>query len=695
MNVKEEDVGKMQKRVRYHLRISGTSGVSAAEDEALWEVIQRGGFDEVMFFAPHLEALSGGLGTLEECEKCAEGLAPWFERLRGEGIAPSINIWWTVSFSNFPGLLRDQREQFDFRWAVATDGKVSRVVACPQDEGWRDHTRRMYGIFAKLEPARMWIDDDVRMTLKGEIYSACFCEACLVSMEERTGRSFTREELLAAIMADPPNSIRDTWLEFQSDLHLELIGGLARAVHEVSGQTHMGLMHSHFESHAAEGCNWGRAIEALGEPAVYCRSGIGPYNDATAQSFAAALSNCQLALAAYPEGVVAAPELENYPHSRFSKSMRAVKASLMFSQLLGVAEMTFHIYRDEGRLDLEVYREDPWSGLLKGMKPCLQSVADLGIGRDQFDGVSLYFHEEVCRHTRGVADEPKPIFLYRQRPFDQSLPLLGMATRYGTGKVTAFAGEQICCLSEAERQEVFSRGVLLDGRAAESLWLAGDGALAGVRGRREDASSSHETVEVSAFEGLLGEPINTRWEERALQFEWADAARTISVLRGYDGSETGHGMVLFENELGGRVAVLPYDSQNEVISLGLAQQSMGSAGFLSFARQAQLKAVLEWLNRGPLGLFVPNAPSIYPLLIRQADRLIVGVTNLLPDPVENLTLELGEPGFEIKGVKYLLDDGNWEDLSDAMVESADAQGRAVVQTSLTVDYLETAVLVLT
>ena len=683
-----------QKKVRYHLRVPFRSTYSAAEEEALFEVLDRGTIDEAMFLVPHLEALSEGLGTLDECRACMERLEPIFQRLRGKGIAPSINIWWTVSFSSFPGLARDQREQFDFRWAVGIDGTVSRIVACPQDEAWRNHTRKVYGIFAELKPARMWIDDDVRMTLKADLYSACFCETCLASMAERTGRRLTREELLAGIMADPPNALRDAWLELQGVLHGDVIGGLARAVHAVSPETHMGMMHSPFESHCAEGCNWHERIEALGEPTVYCRPGIGPYNDATAGGYASAMSNCRLSQASYPEGVVVAPELENYPHSRFSKSMRGCKAGLVFSQVLGITEMTFHVYRDEGRLDLEVQYEDPWSKLLRDMKPCLQSIADLGIERDQFEGVSLYFHEDVCRHTRGAESEPKPIFLYRQRPLDNALPLLGVATCYGRSKVTVFAGEQICCLSEQERRDVFSRGVLLDGRAAESLLLAGDGALAGVLKVKADVGSSHETIEDAAFGGTVGEPINTRWEDRALQFKWASGARTVSVLRRYDGSVTGDGVVLFENELGGRVAVFPFDSQDEAISLGAASQSMCSPGFLSFARQAQLKAVLEWLNRGPLPLFVPQAPTIYPLLIRQENRLIVSVTNLLPDPVENLSFELGRPGIEMAGVERLRDDGSWETLSDASIEAPDPQGRVAVRTSVTIPYLETAVLVL-
>ena len=684
-------MGTEQKRVRYHLRTPFSAAMSAAEEEALWGVIHRGKIDEVTFFVPHGESMSLGLGTLDDSRKCVERLAPLFERLRGDGIAASINVWWTLSFSNFPGLKRDQREQYDFRWAVTIDGTPSWVVPCPQDTAWRRHTREMYAIYAGLKPARLWIDDDVHMTLKGELHSPCYCEVCMAEMARRTGRSFSREELVPAVMADPPNVVRNAWLQFQEEMCYEIIDGLAKAVHTVSPQTHMALMFSHFEVHCAEGRKWDRIVEALGEPTPYFRPSIGPYNEAAAMSYAIPMSWCRLSQAILPGNVHIAPEIENYPQSRFFKSISGTMCEVIFAQLLGITDTALNLYRGEGRFDLDSQRGELWSGVLRETKPFLQSIADLGIERDQFEGVSMYYHEDVCRHTRGVAEAPKPILLYRNRTLDQALPLMGISTRYGVGEVTTFAGEQIACLSAGEQRDVFSRGVLLDGRAAETLLLAGNGAMAGMAGQLTDVAPTHETVEDAAFGDWVGDPINTRWEGAARQFEWLKGARVISALRGYDKGQAGHGIVLFENELGGRVAVLPYDSQNEILSLG-AYQSMCSPSFVCCSRQAQLRAVLEWLNRGPLPLFVPKAPSIYPLLIRQNKRRIVAVLNLLPDRVEDLTLELGAPGFELTEVRHLQRDGQWASVSHAAIEPADRDGRVIVRTPITVDYLGAAVL---
>ena len=91
-------------------------------------------------------------------------------------------------------------------------------------------------------------------------------------------------------------------------------------------------------------------------------------------------------------------------------------------------------------------------------------------------------------------------------------------------------------------------------------------------------------------------------------------------------------------------------------------------------------------------LFVPNAPSTYPLLIRQPHRLIAGVTNFLPDPVEDLALELAEPDLDVGAVRRLNEDGTWADVANAVFERVD--GRLALRTPLTVGYLETAVLLI-
>jgi len=171
------------------LRLTFDPARREAETRGVFEMVERAAVDEVMFFVPHAEERSPGLGTAAEIAVQVEALGPVFERLRGMGVAPSINMWWTLSFSDFPNLPRDQRGTFPgFRWAVGLDGRVSRVAACPRDPAWRGAVAEMYAAYASLRPERIWMDDDVRAIVRADLHSPCVCDVCLAAWCEKTGR---------------------------------------------------------------------------------------------------------------------------------------------------------------------------------------------------------------------------------------------------------------------------------------------------------------------------------------------------------------------------------------------------------------------------------------------------------------------------------------------------------------------------
>ncbi len=674
--------------VQYMLRATVLPDSPSAVDEALLDFVRAARIDDVMFFLPHLEERSPGLGTVAECEAASARVAPLFARLRALGVAPSINIWWTVAFSDFPGAQRDRRKDFDFRWAVNAEGTESVSVACPQDDAWRRHVRWMYRHFAALKPARMWIDDDVRMTLRADMHCPCLCDVCRAEMARRTGRACTGTELVQAILADPPNPVRDAWLDFQDDLEVEIVRLLAEAIHAVSPETHVGLMHSNFEIHAAEGRRWHRLVEALGQPQPYFRPGIGPYVEVTGPGIAEAFNHTREMQPVLPPSVAIVPEIENYPHTRFMKSVATVRADMTLAQLMGLPGVTFSILRMNERLDLELPREPAWQRLLGEVKPYLQQIADLHIEAAQHRGVGLFQHEDAARQARGVAGMSRPIFTYRQRPWDVALPLLGIATRYGRSDITACSGEAIGALSDAELDDMLRGGVLLDARAAETLLRRGKGALAGITARRPDVDAVTEVITDATFGGLAGDIINLRWEGTPWQFAPAAGTREISRVRQYDGRDAGHGVLLCENALGGRVAIVPCDGQAHVSALGLGFTALASPTFLNWTRQAQLADVLAWLGRKPLELFVPGAPGVMPLLIDQGARRIVGVTNLHYDPIARLQLRLRD--VPAGTVRALQPDATWTPLDAALRRE---HGVLEIDTGLRVGFLETAVLV--
>jgi hypothetical protein len=674
---------------RYHLRFTLTPAGYRQETRALMEVIRRGQIDEVAFFVPHGEETSLGLGTAAENRRMVERLKPVFAQLRRHGVTPSLNIWWTVAFSSFPGQARRFRHRF--RSAINLNGQPSAVVACPRDEAWRRQVGRMYAVFAALRPARLWIDDDVRMTLRADMQCPCVCEVCLGDLARRLGRPVDRSAFLTAFMADPPNPVREAWLDSLEELEREIVCLLASMVHRISPETHVGLMYSMPEQHWAEGRRWADLVAALGQPTPYSRPVIGPYTEVGAADQASALVNCRLSVAALPPTVTHATEIENYPHSRFAKSARNVRLDLLMGQLMGIREATLNIFRGGGRLDLELRRESIWPELLADTKPRLQALAALNIEPGQAQGVGCFFHEQIGRHVRDAGERGRPIMIYRERPLDAALPLLGIATTYGTAPVTQLSGELPACLEDEQIPTLLSRGVVLDARAAETFIRLGHGALIGLKRRIKDAPSVIETVEDPDFGDYRGDPMNLRWDGPVWQFALRAGARPLSAVRDYTGKRTGHGVIVFENQLGGRIVIYPFDSQFAgAYNMGIAVRPFISASFLGWTRQAQMRAALEWAGRNPLPLFVPRAPSVYPLLIRQPNRLIVGVANLNPDPIPGLELLVDRLPGPAPRIRVLTPDGAWRKVAAPLTRFKN--GSALIATGIPLAHLEVAVL---
>jgi hypothetical protein len=114
--------------------------------------------------------------------------------------------------------------------------------------------------------------------------------------------------------------------------------------------------------------------------------------------------------------------------------------------------------------------------------------------------------------------------------------------------------------------------------------------------------------------------------------------------------EFGHGLVLFENELGGRVAVLPYDGQTETIT---------AVQFRNYHRQHQFHSILRWLVPDAPFVGCTGAANLAPLWKQTDDSVLLGLANLSLDPMpltvvwRNLTRPLSavlETYDEVRGL---------------------------------------------
>ena len=123
-----------------------------------------------------------------------------------------------------------------------------------------------------------------------------------------------------------------------------------------------------------------------------------------------------------------------------------------------------------------------------------------------------------------------------------------------------------------------------------------------------------------------------------------EQAVIVSRMLGPEGHFSVPGMVLFKNPNGGRVGVIPQNGSRGDFLL---------VDFRGWKRQFVLRKMLEWLNEGPLPLFVENAANICPFRKDGNQRLLVGIANLSGDPLDELRFRAAPLGSGQITVDYL------------------------------------------
>ena len=126
-------------------------------EENLAELVSFGpqyGIDEVIIKVD-TEEFSHGLPTIRMIEDYIPRLHRTKDALEAVGIVFSINPWVTLVHGDRG---RDCRGDFpDVQFMVGHDGRKCRVCACPLSQGWRDHTVKLWRLYANRDSQSCWI----------------------------------------------------------------------------------------------------------------------------------------------------------------------------------------------------------------------------------------------------------------------------------------------------------------------------------------------------------------------------------------------------------------------------------------------------------------------------------------------------------------------------------------------------------
>lgn len=519
--------------------------------------------DEVMvfFFA---EEMNDGHDTLERIDEWITQTRPWRQALKDAGVAISLNPWHSMLHTD-----RGRRFKLGQDWQpmVGPTGQQAQAQVCPLDPGWQVYYAESMRRYAREQFRVIWIDDDIRYHNHGPLeWGGCFCSLHVAEFNRRTGTQATREEIVAACTAPgEPHPWREIWLDMWQQTLLGIITDW-REIVEAEG-CRLGLMSSCFESHGAEGRHWADWWKAFSgdKPPVH-RPHFWGYSDMLGSSLPQCIALLDQNRQVQPEGTESGPEIENFPYGRWHKSFRQTGAQLALAHILGSTNLNLSLYDFMGNApDDEPQRTD----FLRRWRPACDWLADTFPMSLHSTGVGLPWSEDMGRrvHTESTGGPHWFSLVCPHRGWAGWLGAAGVSFTMRPADVNALCGAGAWAFTDDELRRWLAGGLLLDGPAAAILIERGFGPLIGLRDTRfmvqdERLYAVEHTLD-PAFGPRVGAEMNINgggYAARLLQGEPLPGVRFASDLRGPKNDVVGHGLALFENALGGRVAVVPWDA---------------------------------------------------------------------------------------------------------------------------------------
>ncbi|MBM7566166.1 hypothetical protein [Paenibacillus sacheonensis] len=518
------------------------------------------------------------------------------ERLRAAGFR-NVGVNMLATLGHFPEGW-DWFPALPYQGAVGPDGAESTSSFCPNSDEFRAYIADKYRLAARTKPDFIWVDDDVRMFALGVDY-ACFCPACLDIYNRNHASDFTREQLVNELNASEGGIHRERWVQQNIETIERLLAHIAEAVHGVDASIELGLMTVSLSISTYTGADYKRWFQAL--KAVKARPGGGFFEDGKPFGFVRKIHETNRQIGLYPDSVRDIQyELENFPFQRLAKSVHITLLECTAAIMAGSNGVAFDALKGE-KGSLEDYRE-----LLQGIQASRPLWAEMERIAGSYRTAGLYpalpAAYEAKRNVENgnwfdsiaVDNSPKAYVLS-----EIGIPL-AMHPDSACGVI--LSGNMPEAYSTEELIAMLSGGVLLDGRALEILTDRGLGAYCGVAVDR--------VYDNGVLERFTDDPLNggDQGEERDARQSMSkgacyalralhDEVRVLSRLISFTNVDLGPVSSVYENTLGGRVAVQGY----------MPWQHIHSA-----AKRAQLLRISDWLSGGRLPVIIDRCCKVVP-----------------------------------------------------------------------------------
>ena len=461
------------------------------------------GFTNVIFLTTGEEFFLGH-ATLDEIKPWVEVIKKATTKLRANNIGVSLHHW--IGFGHLDrgiGLKEGQ----NFTTMVDFNGKESISVACPLDENWQAHFRKLLGYLVReVQPDYYWVEDDFRLHNHAPLeWGGCFCKKHIAWFNEILGTSYTREQFCEkAFQNGEPTKERKAWLDASRQTMLNYARLITEIIKSANPTTKIALMTSFPEEHCLEARDWkglfaifsdgGDKLNRIHLPGYFERSGKDYMYDFNAIS---------MAIRAFsPEDTKILPELENGSINLFRKNARYLGFQLESAIPLCLSGMTYNIYDPVGNGAVEAFG---YAQEVQRLTPYMQAVMDTGVSYSNLQGVVVPIDETIV-YKKKIENN---FYDLRTNIFNTAayVSALGLSYRYSKEKIffneTVFLfGDAIYLFTDEQLKDLFTNNyVVVDGGAVLLLKERGLLSLIGA----SDAKLYRSESGYQTYEQIIGE----------------------------------------------------------------------------------------------------------------------------------------------------------------------------------------------
>ncbi|MDD4774432.1 MAG: hypothetical protein PHZ09_12655 [Eubacteriales bacterium] len=541
--------------------------------------------------------------------------------LREAGFKAGINILGTIGHHNEN---LDHCYRSEANRMTNIHGHICEGSFCMRDKRFiDDYIKPVYTMLAKTHPDFIWVDDDVRCGHM-PIGNGCFCDICIKDFNNAHGYSYTRDSLRAALNErDIP--LRRQWLVHNGNAICSLFEVIGKTVRGISGQIILGFMtgERYFESYNFRA--FAGALSENGKYEIMWRPGGGAYTDYSIYDFihkAREIGRQSARLPAYV--TVIQSEIENFPYQLIKKSpVNTVTESLLY-MTTGCTGAAFNILPSETGEPVENCERhlkaidsavDDYKMLhekLCGMKP-------FGIGSGWRTDAHAFAWGEWTASGTDFANYAAELYTF------------GLPECCGDTDIVAQTMNETTAsaMDDDELLGALKGGIYMDAGALAHINTRGFGEYTGF--------AVGSAVPADAIERYLDHPFNGECAQGLRNCRQAfNPGPSISIipadehaiplcsLVNYTGETiAGCSMGIFENKLGGRIAVEGYYPFSWISD---------------YYKTYQLNEVFKYISKSALPAYIDSYHRIRTSAFKNDSRVCITLFNFTPDTIDKTGL---------------------------------------------------------